>query len=48
MQHDHHLAISSAVNDIRRRLTARRARADRLAPPEWPPSRGPTPHPRRH
>jgi hypothetical protein len=51
MLHDHHVALETAAAGIRRRLAAEHGptrRADRLTPPEWPRSRGPTPNPRRH
>jgi hypothetical protein len=44
-------ALEQAAADLRRRALksrSRRQRAAGFAPPEWPPSRGPTPNPRRH
>ena len=42
-------ALEQAAAEMRRRALrsrTRRHRADGFAPPEWPPSRGPTPNPR--
>jgi hypothetical protein len=47
----HNFALELAATELRRRARAARAghhRAARFAPPEWPPSRGPTPNPRRN
>jgi hypothetical protein len=43
-------AVEQAAADLRRRALKSRSRKHRAAgfvPPEWPPSRGPTPNPRR-
>jgi hypothetical protein len=43
-------ALELAAGDLRRRARAARARQRRaadFAAPEWPPSRGPTPNPKR-
>jgi hypothetical protein len=42
-------ALELAAADLRRRALKsrpRKHRANDFAPPEWPPSRGPTPNPR--
>lgn len=42
-------ALEQAAADLRRRARSSRIRRHRAAdpaPPEWPPSRGPTPNPR--
>lgn len=47
----HNFALELAASELRRRARTDRAehhRTARFAPPEWPPSRGPTPNPRRH
>jgi hypothetical protein len=44
-----HFALEQAAANLRHRaLTSRtrKPRATDFAPPEWPPSRGPTPNPR--
>jgi hypothetical protein len=44
-------AVEQAAAELRRRARAariRRRRAAGFAPPEWSPSRGPTPNPRHH
>jgi len=44
-------ALELAAADLRRRALRSRTRKHRAAdftPPDWPPSRGPTPNPRRH
>jgi hypothetical protein len=44
-----HYAVEQAATDLRRRVRESRIgrhRATGFAPPEWPPSRGPTPNPR--
>lgn len=41
--------LESRAHHLRRRLlTARRARAERFAPTDWPRARGPSPNPRHH
>jgi hypothetical protein len=42
--------IEIAARELRRRAlrAAARRRAGTFVPPDWPPSRGPTPNPRRH
>lgn len=46
---DAHFALATAGRTLRERhRRTSKPRSGSLAPPEWPPSRGPTPNPARH